>query len=150
MQEITNHMQELTNHTFDEITVGISTSVTHTLYNTEIEALALGGDNSSDMHTLTTRDDLRARFASPARLTGVGMGINLTGISGRSGALAAMPALSSSAPRLSRRGRRSYQSCLEPTVLMGFAMLYPSYLIESYLLLSAPARGEGIEEEITP
>ena len=61
-------------------------------------------------------------------LTGVGMGINLTGINCRSGALAALPALSSSAPRLSRRGRRSYKSCLEPTVLMGFATLYSSYL----------------------
>ena len=64
-------MQGLTNHTFDEITVGISTSVTHTFYNTEIEVLALVGDNSSDMRTLTTSDDPRAKFASPARGEGI-------------------------------------------------------------------------------
>jgi phosphate acetyltransferase len=43
-------MQELTNRTFDEIDVGTSTSVTHTLYKTEVEMLALVAGDVDTFH----------------------------------------------------------------------------------------------------
>ena len=75
-------MQALTNRTFDEIDVGTSTSVTHTLYKAEIEMLALvAGD--VDVFHIDQQETARDRADDSVVVEAAGAGALLSNILNR-------------------------------------------------------------------